>query len=100
MIKRDRKEIEKDVRDIASQVLGVDPREVNVDTRFVEDLQADSLDAVELLIAFEDWFDISIPDEDLYGGLDGEPLSIGTVGQAIDYFDHRLNGAPMNPHAK
>ena len=57
--------------------LGVDPAEVTVDSSFQEDLNADSLDLVELIMEMEDRFKIKIPDE--------EAEKIATVGQAVDY---------------
>ena len=52
------------VKSIIVQQLGVDEEEVTPDASFVEDLGADSLDTVELVMEFEDEFEISIPDED------------------------------------
>ena len=70
--------------DIASRVkaiivdkLGVDETEVTLEASFTNDLGADSLDTVELIMEFEKEFDISIPDE--------QAENIQTVGQAIDY---------------
>ncbi len=70
--------------DIANQVmkiivdkLGVDESEVTPEASFTDDLGADSLDTVELIMEFEKEFDISIPDE--------EAEKIGTVGDAISY---------------
>jgi len=57
--------------------MGVDKGEITRDTSFVNDLSADSLDTVELVMEFEDEFEMSIPDE--------EAEKIQTVGQAIDY---------------
>lgn len=65
------------VNRIAAELLGVETTEVRPESRFVEDLGADSLDSVELLMAFEDEFAIEIPDED------GEKL--WTVQQVLDY---------------
>jgi acyl carrier protein len=59
----------------------VDKGEITRDTSFVNDLNADSLDTVELVMEFEDEFEISIPDEDAE--------KIQTVGQAIDYIRER-----------
>ena len=70
-------EIEQKVIDIVSEQMGVDKAEIVRDTSFVNDLNADSLDTVELVMEFEDEFDMSIPDE--------EAEKIQTVGQAIDY---------------
>jgi len=73
----DRQEIEQKVIDIVAEQMGVDKGEINTDTHFINDLNADSLDTVELVMEFEDEFETSIPDE--------EAEKIQTVGQAIDY---------------
>jgi acyl carrier protein len=69
--------IEEKVIDIVSEQMGVDKAEVTRETFFVNDLNADSLDTVELVMEFEDEFELSIPDE--------EAEKIQTVGQAVDY---------------
>jgi acyl carrier protein len=69
--------IEKKVIDIISEQMGTDRSEITRDTSFINDLNADSLDTVELVMEFEDEFDMSIPDE--------EAEKIQTVGAAIDY---------------
>ncbi len=70
-------EIEAKVTDIVAEQMGVDKAEITRDTNFANDLNADSLDTVELVMEFEDEFETSIPDE--------EAEKIQTVGQAIDY---------------
>jgi acyl carrier protein len=70
-------EIEQKVKDIIVEQLGVDAGEVKPEASFVNDLGADSLDTVELVMALEESFDMEIPDE--------EAEKIQTVGQAIDY---------------
>ena len=70
-------EIETKVTEIVSEQMGVDKGEITRDTQFINDLNADSLDTVELVMEFEDEFELSIPDE--------EAEKIQTVGQAIDY---------------
>ena len=70
-------EIEQKVKDIIVEQLGVDAGEVKTEASFVNDLGADSLDTVELVMALEESFDMEIPDEDAE--------KIQTVGQAIDY---------------
>lgn len=70
-------EVETKVIDIVSEQMGVDKAEITRETSFINDLNADSLDTVELVMEFEDEFDMSIPDE--------EAEKIQTVGAAIDY---------------
>ena len=69
--------IENKVIEIISEQMGVDKSEITRDTSFINDLNADSLDTVELVMEFEDEFDTTIPDE--------EAEKIQTVGAAIDY---------------
>ena len=73
--------IQDKVIDIISEQMGVDKAEVSRETSFINDLNADSLDTVELVMEFEDEFDMSIPDE--------EAEKIQTVGAAIDYIVKR-----------
>jgi acyl carrier protein len=72
---------EEEIRDkvvkIVSEQMGVDQKEITMETSFVNDLNADSLDTVELVMEFEDQFELSIPDE--------EAEKIGTVGAAVKY---------------
>ena len=56
--------IESQVKEIIAAQLSVDPEEVTSDAKFIEDLGADSLDTVELVMAFEDKFSVEVPDED------------------------------------
>ena len=70
-------EVEVKIIEIVSEQMGVDKSEITRDTSFINDLNADSLDTVELVMEFEDEFDMSIPDE--------EAEKIQTVGAAIDY---------------
>jgi len=70
-------EVEAKVIEIVSEQMGVDRSEVSRETSFINDLNADSLDTVELVMEFEDEFDMSIPDE--------EAEKIQTVGAAIDH---------------
>jgi len=65
------------VKEIIVEQLGVDAEEVTIGASFVEDLGADSLDTVELVMAFEEEFDLEIPDEDAE--------KIATVKDAVDY---------------
>jgi len=69
--------IENKVIDVISEQMGVDKSEITRETSFINDLNADSLDTVELVMEFEDEFDMSIPDE--------EAEKIQTVGAAVDY---------------
>ncbi len=69
--------IEKKVIDIISEQMGAEKSEITRETSFINDLNADSLDTVELVMEFEDEFDMSIPDE--------EAEKIQTVGAAVDY---------------
>jgi acyl carrier protein len=73
---------EERVVEIVAEQMGVDKSQITRETSFVNDLGADSLDTVELVMEFEDEFDISVPDEDAE--------KIQTVGQAIDYVEARL----------
>ncbi len=70
-------EIEEKVYQIVSEQMGIDKSELARDTSFVDDLNADSLDTVELVMEFEDEFEMSIPDE--------EAEKIRTIDQTIDY---------------
>lgn len=65
------------VKELVVEQLGVDADEVTMEASFVDDLGADSLDIVELVMAFEEEFDIEIPDEDAE--------KIQTVGDAVEY---------------
>ena len=69
--------IEEKVKEIIVEQLGVDPAQVTPEASFVNDLGADSLDTVELVMALEEEFNLEIPDE--------EAEKIATVGQAIEY---------------
>jgi acyl carrier protein len=64
------------LKEVAAEVLSVDPDQVTEAARFKEDLDADSLDLVELVMGLEERFDIQVPEEDLEG--------VTTVGQAVD----------------
>lgn len=70
-------EIEAKVIEIVANQMGADKSTISRNTSFVDDLNADSLDTVELVMEFEDAFEIDIPDE--------QAEKIKTVGQAIDF---------------
>jgi acyl carrier protein len=70
------------VQDIIVELLGVDPSKVVPEARFREDLEADSLDLVELIMAIEEEFGGEISDEDAQ--------KITTVGEAVHYIDNRM----------
>ncbi|WP_419166534.1 acyl carrier protein [Candidatus Palauibacter sp.] len=69
------------VREIIAQELGVEQEKVVDEANFVDDLGADSLDTVELVMAFEEEFGIEIPDEDAE--------TMQTVGEAIEYLNSK-----------
>ena len=73
--------VEDKVIGIVSEQLGVPKEEVNRESSFVDDLKADSLDVVELVMEFEDEFEITIPDDDYE--------KIRTVGDAVDYIEQK-----------
>lgn len=75
-------DIEAKVKQIVMDKLGVEEAQIVPEASFIEDLRADSLDTVELVMAFEDEFSISIPDED--------QDKLRTVGAAIDYLKEKL----------
>jgi len=70
------------IKEIIAEQLMVDLEEITEESTFVEDLGADSLDRVELIMEFEEEFGIEIPDEDAE--------KINTVGEAIAYLERRL----------
>ena len=76
-------DLEAKVKSIIVEKLGVDESDITRDASFTNDLGADSLDTVELIMEFEKEFDTTIPDEDAE--------KISTVGDAIDYLNQRTN---------
>jgi acyl carrier protein len=70
------------VSEIIVDLLGVDKEQITMEARFREDLEADSLDLVELIMAFEESFDGEISDE--------QAQSITTVGEAVSYIDEHM----------
>ena len=75
-------ELENKVKDIIAEELGVEREKLTNEASFMEDLGADSLDTVELVMAFEKEFDIDIPDE--------EAEKLRTVGDALAYLHKRM----------
>lgn len=74
--------VDERVKKIIVEQLGVEEDDVITEAKFVEDLGADSLDTVELVMAFEEEFEIEIPDEDAE--------KILTVGRAVDYITEKM----------
>jgi acyl carrier protein len=77
--------VDERVKQIIVEQLGVDEAEVTTNASFVDDLGADSLDTVELVMAFEEAFEIEIPDEDAE--------KIRTVKDAVDYINAHAKGS-------
>ena len=75
--------VEEKVKEIIVDQLGVDEKQVNSGASFIDDLGADSLDTVELVMALEEEFDIEIPDEDAE--------KIASVQNAVDYIKGQTN---------
>ncbi|NUM48687.1 MAG: acyl carrier protein [Anaerolineales bacterium] len=71
-----------EIKKIIVELLGADAAKISMDARFREDLEADSLDLVELIMAFEDKFGAEISDEDAQ--------KITTVGQAVEYIEKNM----------
>ena len=71
------------IKEIIIDKLGIDNGKITTDAKFIDDLGADSLDTVELIMQFEEEFGIEIPDEEAEGLL--------SVGQAVDYIKNKLN---------
>jgi len=77
-------DIEKEVKKIIMEQLGVDESQITPEANFIDDLGADSLDTVELVMALEEKFDLKISDE--------EAEKLDSVGKAIDYIKSHING--------
>ncbi len=75
--------VEEKVKEIIVDQLGVEEKQVSGNAAFIDDLGADSLDTVELVMALEEAFDIEIPDE--------EAEKISTVQDAVDYINNHTN---------
>jgi len=73
------------IREVAVEVLSVEPGDVVDGARFKEDLDADSLDLVELVMGLEERFEIDVPEEDLDG--------VDTIGKAVDLVVSKVNAA-------
>ena len=71
------------VKEIIIDKLGVEDSKITMEAKFIEDLGADSLDTVELIMQFEEEFGIEIPDE--------EAENLLSVGQAVDFISNKLN---------
>ena len=71
------------IKEIIIDKLGIEVGKISMDAKFIDDLGADSLDTVELIMQFEEEFGIEIPDEEAEGLL--------SVGQAVDYITNKLN---------
>jgi len=78
-----REELFKKVKEIVAEKLNVSENQITEDASFINDLGADSLDTVELVMALEDEFGMDIPDE--------EAEKLTTVGKALDYIQARLS---------
>ena len=81
----EKQEIEEKVRKVLAEQLAVDESQVTTEARFAEDLNADSLDLTEAVLALEDEMGIEIPEEEMEG--------VKTVGQAIDLVASKLGVA-------
>jgi acyl carrier protein len=81
----DRNAVFTTLKEAAAEVLGVDESKVTESASFKDDLDADSLDLVELVMALEERLDISVPEEDLEG--------VETVGQALDLIAGKVAAA-------
>ena len=71
------------IKEIVIDKLGVDDSKITLEAKFIDDLGADSLDTVELIMQFEEEFSIEIPDE--------EAENLLSVGQAVNYISNKLN---------
>ena len=76
---KSREEIENLVKEVVREQLSIKDKELSLESRFSEDLEADSLDTVELVMAFEEKFDCTIPDE--------HAEKIKTLGDAVDFIE-------------
>ncbi len=72
-----------EIVDLLSEQMNIDKSMLTPDTRFIEDLHTDSLDMVEMLIALEDKYNISVPDEDA--------KNLNTLGKLAEYVENKIN---------
>ena len=70
------------VKEILAEQLDADPDEMTMDTKIAEELEADSLDVVELLMSIEDEFDVEIPDEEIE--------NLKTIGDVVEYIQNNM----------
>lgn len=75
-------DLEQKVRRIIAEKLGIGAEKITNEAYFIEDLGADSLDVVDLVMVFEEEFDLEIPDE--------EGMKLTTVGKSVKYLEQRL----------
>lgn len=71
-----------EITQLLAEQLNIDPKTITRDSRIVEDLHTDSLDMVEMLIALEDKYDITIPDD--------EAKNLDTIGKLVDYIESKI----------
>ncbi len=79
----DANNVEERIKNVIVEQLGVEPEQVKPEAQFINDLGADSLDTVELIMALEKEFDIEIPDE--------QAEKIKTVGEAVDHIKSKVS---------
>jgi acyl carrier protein len=78
-----RENVSQEIKKLISESLSIEMNEIKEDSKFVDDLGADSLDIVELIMSMETKFDMEIPEDDAQ--------KIKTVGEAIDYISNKLS---------
>lgn len=71
-----------EITELLAEQLNIDKETITRDSRIIEDLHTDSLDMVEMLIALEDKYDITVPDEDA--------KNLDTIGKLADYIEHKV----------
>ena len=70
------------IKEILAEQLDADPEEMTMDTKIAEDLEADSLDVVQLLMSIEDEFEVEIPDEEIE--------NMKTIGDVVEYIQSKM----------